>query len=43
MFASSLLLLAVAALLGQAVWTRAKARPSLQPVRVRTDRTRRPW
>lgn len=41
MLSTSLILLATAALLGQAVWTRAKARASLQPVRVRADRPRR--
>jgi hypothetical protein len=42
MIASTLLLLSVAALLGQVVWTRARSRASLQPVRVRADRTRYP-
>lgn len=40
MIASTLLLLSVAALLGQLTWTRARA--SLQPVRVRANRTRYP-
>ncbi|MFP6561745.1 hypothetical protein WJ542_26055 [Paraburkholderia sp. B3] len=42
MIASTLLLLSVAALLGQVVWTRARSRASLQPVRVRADRARYP-
>jgi hypothetical protein len=43
MLASTLLLLSVAALLGQMAWTRAaRARANLQPVRVRADRTRYP-
>jgi hypothetical protein len=41
MLTSSLLLLAVAALLGQVGWTRARARASLQPVRVRASQPRR--
>lgn len=41
MLTSSLLLLAVAALLGQAAWTRSRARASLQPVRVRAKQPRR--
>jgi hypothetical protein len=42
MIASTLLLLSVAALLGQMTWTRARSRASLQPVRVRVSATRRP-
>jgi hypothetical protein len=41
MLPSSLILLAAAALLGQAMWIRAKARTSLQPIRVRANRPRR--
>ncbi|WP_267904847.1 hypothetical protein [Paraburkholderia acidisoli] len=41
MLTSSLLLLSVAALLGQVAWTRARARASLQPVRVRASQPRR--
>lgn len=41
MLASSLLLLSVAALLGQIAWNRARARASLQPVRVRASQPRR--
>ncbi len=40
MVVSTLLLLSVAAVLGQAAWTQARARASLQPVRVRADRPR---
>ncbi|SDE06054.1 hypothetical protein SAMN05421548_13184 [Paraburkholderia lycopersici] len=39
MLTSSLLLLGVAAVLGQVAWTRARA--SLQPVRVRATQPRR--
>ncbi|WP_281177422.1 hypothetical protein [Paraburkholderia ferrariae] len=42
MIASTVLLLVAAALLGQVAWTRARSRASLQPVRVRTNRTRYP-
>lgn len=42
MIASTLLLLSVAVLLGQVVWTGARSRASLQPIRVRADRTRYP-
>lgn len=41
MIASSLLLLSVAALLGQAAWIRTRAQARLQPVRVRVERARR--
>jgi hypothetical protein len=40
MIASTLLLLSVAALLGQVVWTRARSSARLQPVRVRVNPTR---
>jgi hypothetical protein len=42
MITSTLSLLSVAALIlgGHAVWTRARARASLQPVRVRAERSR---
>jgi hypothetical protein len=40
MIASTLLLLSVAALLGQVVWIRARSRASLQPVRVRAAGSR---
>jgi hypothetical protein len=42
MIASTLLLLSVAALLGQVVWIRARSRISLQPVRVRVNQSRDP-
>lgn len=42
MIASTLLLLSVAVLFGQVLWTRARSRASLQPLRVRADRTRYP-
>jgi hypothetical protein len=41
MLTSSLLLLAVAALLGQVAWTRTRANTSLKPVRVRAEQPRR--
>jgi hypothetical protein len=41
MLTSSLLLLAVAALLGQVAWTHTRARASLKPVRVRAEQPRR--
>lgn len=41
MLTSTLLLLAVAALLGQVAWTRSRARASLQPERVRANPPRR--
>ncbi|CAD6542298.1 hypothetical protein LMG27952_03901 [Paraburkholderia hiiakae] len=41
MLTSSLLLLGVAAVLGQVAWTRTRARASLQPVRARATQPRR--